>query len=72
MEHLRNKRPGQCCLCGRHVAAGEGMVTRRNGQWLVRHLMPEHCAQAKAKQARETKARTESYIARLNERNKYD
>lgn len=34
---MRNKYPGNCCICNKHVPAGKGYFERgRAGRWLVR------------------------------------
>lgn len=34
---MRNKYPGTCYRCGKHVAPGEGHFERFNGGWRTQH-----------------------------------
>lgn len=33
---MRNRYPGNCCICNQHVAAGEGYFELSNNKFLVR------------------------------------
>ena len=54
---MRNKFPGTCYRCGKHVAKGEGNFERHKGSWRLQHA--ECAIQARKEKQDELRSRPE-------------